>query len=172
MNPVDSMPSGNKNMNEPNLLERYQAGPLLLRAASAGLTPDQLLTRPVAGKWSTLEVISHIADFEVIGVDRLMAVLAETDPPLPGRDERQYAARLSYQSRDAEEQLQLIEACRRHTTRLLHNLSPGDWSRCGIHSEAGPLTLEQLLERVVRHLEHHVRFIDEKRQALKSIPEV
>ncbi len=156
-------------MTEPNLLERYQAGPQLLRKAIAGLTPDQLRARPVAGKWSTLEVISHIADFEVIGVDRLMAVLAETDPPLPGRDEQQFAARLSYQSRDAEEQLQLIEACRRHTARQLQSLSQGDWGRRGIHSEAGPLTLEQLLERVVRHLEHHVRFIDEKRRALSGI---
>ena len=33
-------------------------------------------------------------------------------------------------------------------------------------TEAGPLTLEQLLERIIKHVEHHVKFIHEKRAAL------
>jgi len=62
--------------------------------------------------------------------------------------------------------LQLVEICRRHMTRILRTLTDADLARRGIHSEAGPLTLEQLLERVTRHLEHHVPFIEEKRRAL------
>jgi hypothetical protein len=62
--------------------------------------------------------------------------------------------------------MQLIEICRRHMTRVLWTLSDAALARRGIHSEAGPLTLEQLLERVTRHVEHHVAFIQEKRKAL------
>jgi hypothetical protein len=130
------------------------------------MTLEQVAARPVPGKWSTLEVVSHLADFEGVGVDRLAAVIAETDPALPGRDEQQYVARLAYDRRDFDEQLQLVELCRRHMTRMLRTLDDSSLARRGIHSEAGPLTLEQLLERVTRHVEHHVTFIQEKRKAL------
>jgi hypothetical protein len=45
-------------------------------------------------------------------------------------------------------------------------LQPEDFSRRGIHSTDGPLTLAVLLERVVGHVPHHVAFIREKRKAL------
>jgi hypothetical protein len=40
------------------------------------------------------------------------------------------------------------------------------WSRQGINTEAGPLTLTQQLDRATKHLEHHLPFIQLKRQAL------
>ncbi|MGC3969718.1 MAG: DinB family protein [Pirellulales bacterium] len=149
-----------------DLIQRYAAGPALIRAAVAGMTVAQAAARPIAGKWSALEVVAHLADFEVIGVDRLTAVIAEHEPPLPGRCEQKYAARLAYDRRDLEEQLQLIELCRSHVGKVLQTLTPDDWQRRGIHSEAGPLTLRQLLQRVVGHVEHHVPFILAKREAL------
>lgn len=150
-------------------IDRYEAGPRLIRDAVQGMTTVETMARPIAGKWSTLEVVAHLADFEIIGVDRLTAVIAEHEPKLPGRDEQQYAARLGYQHRDLEEQLRLIERCRGHVAKLLRRLDPDDWVRCGIHSEAGPLTLAQLLGRVVRHVEHHVPFILEKREVMKGV---
>ena len=148
------------------LVDRYFAGIELLKNAVAGMTPEQRHARPIAGKWSTHEVVVHITDFEVIGVDRLAAVIAETDPLVPGRDEQQFIARLAYDKRDFAEQLQLIELLRCHMTSILRTLDDTALTRRGIHSEAGPLTLEQLLLRVTKHLEHHVPFILEKRQAL------
>lgn len=149
------------------LIERYAAGPRKLREAVAGMNAEQAAARPIVGRWSTLEVVSHLADFEIIGVDRLTSVIAEHEPTLPGRSEQHYAERLGYQQRDLEEQLRMVEVCRSHATTMLKKLSPDDWKRRGMHTEAGPLTLEKLLERVVKHVEHHIPFILEKRAALK-----
>ena len=55
----------------PHLIDTYLAGPALLREAVAGLNRDQLLARPVPGKWSTLEVVCHLADFEPVYADRM-----------------------------------------------------------------------------------------------------
>ena len=147
-------------------IKRYATGPQLLRQATAGMSREQLVARPIPVRWSTLEVVCHLADFEVVSVDRMTAVIAETDPTLPGRDERQYAARLAYDDRDLEEQLRLIELCRSHVTRILHTLNDQDWQRRGMHTEAGPLTLEQLVQRFVWHIENHLQFIHTKREAL------
>lgn len=161
---------GTVDMPPTELIERWESGPRLLRQLVAGMSQQHILARPIAGKWSTLEVVAHIADFEVIAVDRLTAIIAEAEeaePVLPGRNEKLYAVALAYQERDLEEQLRLIELCRSHMLRILRTLSDDCWSRRGIHTEAGPLTLTQQLQRAVKHLEHHLPFIQDKRQALE-----
>jgi hypothetical protein len=48
----------------------------------------------------------------------------------------------------------------------LRQLKDADFSRVGNHTAAGPMTLLQLVERMTKHLPHHVQFIREKRHAL------
>ncbi len=148
------------------LFDDYLAGPQLLRQAVAGMSREQLLARPVPGKWSTLEVICHLADFEIVGADRIKRVIAENEPTLFGGDQNLFAARLAYNERDAEEELLLIETIRKQVARILSTLKPEDFQRRGIHSEAGPLTLEGFVQRSTGHIPHHVRFIEEKKKAM------
>src|SRR6516162_3234817 len=95
------------------LIESYLSGIDMLRQAVAGMTREQLLARPVPGKWSTLEVVCHLADFDPILADRMKRVIAEERPNLIGADENRFAAALAYQDRDAEEELAIIENTRR-----------------------------------------------------------
>jgi uncharacterized damage-inducible protein DinB len=148
------------------LIEQYVDGAKVLRQAVAGMSREQILARPIPGKWSTLEVVVHLADFEIVYVDRITAIVAEEEPQLPGRDEQQYAARLAYHERDLEEELKLVEVCRSRVARILRKLADADLTRRGIHTEAGPLTLQQMIERATKHVQHHVTFIGEKRKAL------
>src|SRR6478752_1921291 len=90
------------------LINDFAAGPQLLREAVRGMNRDQLVARPVPGKWSTLEVVCHIADFEIVGADRIKRVIAKDKPTLPDGDETAFAARLAYHERELEEELQLI----------------------------------------------------------------
>ena len=148
------------------LIDQYAAGPKSLREAVAGMTSEQLQARPIPGKWTTLEVVCHLADFEPIYLDRMKRVIAENEPTMFGGDPDVFARRLAYDQREIQEELDLISACRAQMARLLRTLSPADFQRRGIHNEAGPLTLLELLRRVTEHLPHHVQFIREKRQAL------
>ncbi len=144
----------------------YLDGPRLLREAVRGMSREQWLARPIAGKWSTLEVVCHLADFEPIFADRMKRVIAEERPRLMGADEKHFAAALAYHERDAEEELALIEHTRSQMARILRTLPAEALQRTGVHSERGRITLEQLLALVTEHIPHHVRFIQEKRQAL------
>jgi uncharacterized damage-inducible protein DinB len=148
------------------LIDEYAAGPQLLRQAVRGMTREQVLARPVAGKWSTLECVCHIADFEPVYLDRMKRVIAQENPTYFGGDPDLFAARLAYAARDLEEELSLIEACRRHMSRILRSLPEAAFQRTGHHSEAGAQTLEKLLTNVTKHIPHHVEFIREKRKAL------
>jgi uncharacterized damage-inducible protein DinB len=150
-------------MDYAQLISDYCAGPQKLRAAVAGMTAEQLDARPIPGKWSTKQVICHIADFEPVYVDRMKRVIAENEPTLFGGDPDLFAARLVYDRRDGGDELNLIEAARRHMEPILTSLKPEDFLRRGNHSEAGLITLEKLLTNITNHIPHHVKFIDEKR---------
>jgi uncharacterized damage-inducible protein DinB len=148
------------------LVNDYLAGPKTLCDAVRGLTREQLLARPVIGKWSTLEVVCHLVDFDPIIADRMKRVIAEERPPLLGADENRFAAALYYHERDVEEELTILEKTRSQMARILHKLPDSALERVGVHNERGPRTLEQLLQSATAHIPHHVKFIDEKRRAL------
>ena len=148
------------------LIDNYLAGPRSLRQAVAGLSREQLLARPVAGKWSTLEVVCHLTDFEPIMADRMKRVIAEEKPQLIGADENRFAATLAYHERDVEEELAIMERTRSQMARILRTLPPEALQRVGVHNERGPLSLQNLLTTAINHIPHHVKFIAEKRRAL------
>ena len=153
-------------MNHYALIEQYLAGPDLLRRAVAGMTRDQLLASPGPGKWSTQEVVCHLADYEAVYADRMKRVIALEEPGLLPGDLGLFAARLAYDRREVEEELAFVELTRKQMARILRALGPEDFRRRGHHSRDGALTLENLLQRVTAHVPHHVRFIEEKRRAL------
>ena len=148
------------------LIDDYLAGPKELRQMVAGLSPEQLRARPIPRKWSTLEVLCHIADFEPVYADRMKRVIAEDRPTLLGADETRFAAALAYHQRELEEELAIVEKTRRQMARILRTLPDEALARVGVHNERGPRTLEQLLTGATNHIQHHVKFIAEKRRAL------
>ena len=59
------------------LLDDYLAGPAQLRSGVAGLSREHMLSRPIAGRWSVLEVICHLVDTDANISHRLKRVLSE-----------------------------------------------------------------------------------------------
>ncbi len=149
-----------------DLMAAYERGIDDLRAAVAGMTKEQVLARPVPGKWSTVECVGHLADTEVFFTDRIVRTVAMDRPLLMSADEKLYIERLDYQAFDLEEQLALFTALRRHAARILRAQPAEAWCRTAVHSQSGLLTLRQLVWQAVRYLRHHLPFIAEKRAAL------
>lgn len=149
------------------LLRQYEKGPDLLKTAVAGVREDQFDQAPVPGKWSIRQVVCHIADFEPVYADRMKRVLVEDNPTMFGGDPDVFAAGLHYDKRSVHEELELISVVRRQMAVILRNTDVEDFQRTGVHSEAGPLTLETLLERITRHIPHHLTFIEAKIAAMR-----
>jgi uncharacterized damage-inducible protein DinB len=141
-------------------------GPAEVEAAVAGMTREQLLARPVAGKWSTLEVVGHLADCEQFLADRMKRTIALERPLLMGVDENKYMAAFDYQGRDPAEELAVVRATRAQMGRILASLPADAWGRQTVHSEAGLMTLHHILFHATYHVQHHLRFVAEKRRAL------
>jgi hypothetical protein len=52
------------------------------------------------------------------------------------------------------------------TTEILRRLPQSALARMGVHSQRGPMSLKDLLETYTDHLDHHLKFLYEKRQLL------
>ncbi len=148
------------------LLAAYLDGPPSLRRIVSDMTTEQLRARPVAGKWSTLEVVCHLVDSEQAWCHRMKRVIAEQNPLIIGYDETRFTAALAYHAHDLEEELTLLDCMRKQMARVLAGVSAEAWSRACVHSERGLMTLAEMLKAEVDHIPHHIRHIGEKRAAL------
>lgn len=151
------------------LIESYLDGFRLLREATSGVGRSQQLLRPIAGKWSIMEVVCHLSDMESVFADRMKRVIAEDNPTLPDADETRFALSLAYHDRSLPEELTIVELTRRQMARILGSLPESAFARHGTHTTAGILTLEDLVTKAESHLRHHVGFIHEKRRALAEM---
>lgn len=149
-----------------DLIQSYAADAELLCRDVTGLTDADLDARPVAGQWTIRELVWHVVDSEIILGDRMRRIIAEDRPSLIGFDETLFTQRLFYQQRDVAPAVKLFELNRVVIADILGRLQPSDFDRVGIHSEVGPLTLRQILEKTITHLQHHRKFLVEKRQLL------
>jgi DinB superfamily len=148
------------------LIDAYLDGPSQLRRVVSDLTPQQLQSRPVPGRWSTFEVICHLVDSEQAWCHRMKRVIAEERPLLIGYDESRFTDSLTYHQHDLQEELTLLDGMRRQMASILGGLGEAAWSRTCVHNERGLMTLEQMLQAEVDHIPHHIRHIIEKREAL------
>lgn len=151
-----------------NLIDEYVVGPQLLQEAVSNMTPMEIATPSPPGRWSTHAIVCHIADFEVINAERLMRILAEDRPTVFNAEPAPFVAALNYSARPFPLQMALISSIRAHMATILRGLGPEQTNRTGFHSTDGELTLAQIVERVTRHIPHHVAYITEKKLNLRG----
>src|SRR5260370_10482491 len=154
-------------MENATLVESYLAGPGELREAVSGLSRGQLITRPIPGKWSVLEVVCHLADTDANIAHRLKRVLSEERPQFERVQPDLMLAALAYHGRDVEEELTIFDLTRRQMGRILRASPAEAWERRGIVGDRGGKSVAQMLNGAILHLRHHIAFILEKRQALE-----
>jgi len=148
------------------LLDRYEHGPTLLRGTLEGMDIDALRARPIPGKMSSLEVACHIVDSDQFMCDRMKRTIATERPLLMGVESADYPGPLSYHERDLSLDLTLLDAQRQQMARDLRRLLAEAWARTAVHSEAGTVSLVDLLKHATSHLEDHALTIADKRAAL------
>jgi len=152
--------------NVPASIDEFAAGADKLRRAVEGLSRDDLTAFPVPGTWSIHQIVLHMQDSDGIGIDRMKRLAAEENPLLIGYDETKFAQRLYYHNQSIEDALALFEINRRQFVRVLKALPAEAFDRAGIHNEIGKVTLGVQLKKYNEHLEHHLRFIYDKRKKL------
>ncbi|HEY0828495.1 MAG TPA: DinB family protein [Bacilli bacterium] len=155
-------------METEQLFNSYANGYNLVSQAISGLSEEEISYKPAPDSWSIHEIIIHLADSDIVGIHRMKKVLAETDPLLTAYDQDLWANNTHYARLDYKQHLALFKLLRESFVSLLGHVTENDLLRTGIHSEAGKLTLKQLLENYIKHVSTHVQQIERVKQAYSS----
>lgn len=148
------------------IIEEYVACLQRLRQAVSGLTQEDLKARPGPGDWSILENVVHLADSDAISIDRMKRMLSEDNPTLLYADETAYVDRLFTHDQSLEDSLIALEVGRRQFARVLRKLPDDAFERQGIHNRRGAVRVGEMVKDYVEHVDHHLKFINEKRKRL------
>jgi hypothetical protein len=113
-------------------------------------------TRPSPGVWAPIEVLGHLADFELILGARLRAMLTLDEPVLQQIDGARLAERCRYLDWPLARALERFERRRRENLELLETCSAEDLGRTGMHPTRGRLTVADVVAVVLAHDTDHL----------------
>jgi hypothetical protein len=155
----------------PALRERWigeiAATPGALRAAVAGLTPEQLDTPYREHGWTLRQVVHHVPDSHLNAYTRIKLALTEDEPQIKPYDEARWAELPDVQAAPVETSLTLLECLHRRWVLLLRALGPRDFARRFRHPELGrSLGLDEVLAMYAWHGRHHVAHITSLRSRM------
>jgi uncharacterized damage-inducible protein DinB len=148
------------------IIDEYARGGEDLTRAIAGLSPAELTAFPVPGTWSIHQIVIHLMDSDLIGADRMKRIIAEDGPLLIGYNETRFVTELHYHEQDINDAVRIFDLNRKLFASVLRKLPEAAFNRFGIHNEVGKVTLAEMVGKYVHHLEHHLKFVWEKRKKL------
>jgi DinB superfamily len=149
-----------------SLIEKFADGGAQLKAAYQGLTLEQLFAYPIPNTWSLHQIAVHMMDSDLIGCDRMKRIACMDKPLLVGYDETAFSQLPGSNDIDTYEAIDIFARNRRMFAIILRHLPDAAFERVGIHTEKGKVTLEEMVQSYIQHLNGHLEWIAKKRKLL------
>jgi uncharacterized damage-inducible protein DinB len=135
-----------------------EATPAYLHQLLAPLSEAQIEHSPAPGKWSIREIVSHLADCELVFSFRIRQALSEDHPQIQPFDQGIWGER--YAAYDFPSAMMLFHAARNWNLKLLATISEADRQRPTTHPERGTMTLWTLVETMAGHDINHLQQLE------------
>jgi hypothetical protein len=141
------------------LIDDIEAVPTHMRAAVAGLSPQQFDAPYRPGGWTVRQVTHHVPDSHLNAYVRFKLALTEDEPTIKPYEQQLWAELPDTKQTPIEVSLALLDSLHDRWVRLLRSLGAADWRRSFRHPELGVVGLEKNLALYAWHGRHHVAHI-------------
>jgi DinB superfamily len=148
------------------MIGQIEETPARLRAAVAGLSPEQLDTPYRPGGWTVRQVAHHVPDSHLNAYIRFKLALTEEEPAIKTYKEALWAELADTRQVPVEVSLVLLETLHRRWVALLRSLAAGDFDRTLLHPDHGVINLNQLLGIYAWHGRHHTAHVTALRERM------
>ncbi len=128
--------------------------PKALSAALDAIGAEKSTLAPAPGKWSAAEILSHLADCELVFGFRLRQTLAEDHPTIQPFDQDKWAA--TYAGIPASQALGVFISLRQWNLTLIRTALPAAATRPVTHPERGTMTFQTIVETTAGHDLNHL----------------
>jgi len=126
-----------------------------------GVTPAKLKKRPMPEKWSVTEVVTHLADSEMVVGWRLRSILGAPGTPIQAYDQDAWAKEGNYGKRDARKSLEQFRVLREMNLALVKSLTSEQRKRFGLHAERGEESIDRLVLMMAGHDINHTEQVEQ-----------
>jgi len=107
------------------------------------------------GKWTARQILSHLADTEILFQYRTRMILSQPGCALPSMDQDKWAKTLVYTQRDLLLTRRLFITARESMIELVDFLPEQIFGRSGTHSELGEIRAWDVVGKTATHNMHH-----------------
>jgi hypothetical protein len=130
-------------------------------ARLGSLDEKRSLHRYEPEKWSVKELLVHVTDSERIFAYRALCIARGDETPLPGYDEKTYAASSMADRRPLASILDELRSLREATVALLESLDPVALDRRGV-ANARVVSTRAVAWVIAGHFAHHMKVLRER----------
>ena len=134
--------------------------PARIAGLLAGRAAADLQWSPDPARWCIAEIVSHLADSELVLAYRARMILSAPGTPIQAFDQGAWARSQHAAASDAFESLALFASTRLANLRLLRRLTDEERDRFGIHAERGRESIRQLERLYAGHDRNHIAQIE------------
>ena len=120
--------------------------------------PNRVNASPAPGKWSVRDILSHLADSEVVFAFRLRQTLAEDHHVIQPFDQDQWGK--PYAAYSAATALATFSALREWNLELIRSVNPAELQKPVTHPERGAMTFQTVIETMAGHDLNHIQQIE------------
>ena len=141
-------------------LKLQSATPKKLARLVKGIPTAKMRKRPAPDKWSVAEILSHLADVEIVVGWRMRSILGAPGTPIQAFDQDAWVMAGHYAKRDPRKSIEQHRVVREANLALLKSLSADQWKQYGQHAERGQESIERIVAMIAGHDVNHIRQIE------------
>jgi hypothetical protein len=125
-----------------------------------GRRREDLSRAPAPGAWSVAEIVSHLADSEIVFAYRVRMILSTPGTPIQAYNQDNWSKAVRAAESDPRDSLALFRAVRTSMLRLLRGLGDEELDRFGLHAERGKESVRHLIRLYAGHDRNHLAQIE------------
>lgn len=142
------------------MIDMIRAFPAQLEARVKDLDERQLKTRFIAGEWSVIQNVHHLADSHMNAFIRTKLMLLEDHPTIKPYRQDDWAETPDSTETPLEASLALLRGLHQRWADLFDSLKEADWACGGVHPEYGEVSVEGQLRTYSPHGVGHIEQIN------------
>ncbi|RKP54062.1 DinB family protein [Cohnella endophytica] len=136
-----------------------------LHQAIEGLSEDQLRWKPSEKQWSVTEVLTHLADHNIVVSFRLREILSGSEVRLPAFGQDSWVAGQKANEGNASDVLGIFRSLLIYNSLTFRRLTAEDWNKTGVNFKGETVTLATIIKGFISHVHHHLGQIDRIKKA-------
>ncbi|MBN1835399.1 MAG: DinB family protein [Spirochaetales bacterium] len=150
------------------LIDQLEANARRLESLVDGLEEADCVRRPLAGRWSMRDQVTHFLDAQAVLIGRVSLILAQEERALKTAVPYESATDSGGRPALTREILAQYLSDRSSLTQRLRGLGPRDLWKCGRHEDFGLVSIMHQVKYFAQHEQAHLGTVSELSRVLRG----